>query len=578
MSYISNLKNKNKFFKKHRIFASNKSSFKKVRFLAKDLNLSEVNNSKSESNLESKTIANDLALSASPVENKVVENSNSIGGIAAVSEKTGFEGKKDDLTDVSNVSSSEVETKESIKVGSSQNNNSFESLDAKQRNVIVNATKKNRPFILISDGLRLFFTWLFTGITFMSVVAIVIFIFQRGWSTLNWDFFSGNYKSEQKTLRNIDGYVNDNSTSFTYDAKQNEFFSKRWGIALTDSRTNDGLPAVKIVYIDPDSPLIKDVENLRGEKSEVTVGWNFAGFTALTETDGVISVGTGTEKPEDETVAQHFAVVLDDSMMLTSINTTLGGDGFRGSFISTIYTILLTLLFALPLGIGGAIYLGVYSKPNKFTNAIRVAIDLLSGVPSIIFGLIGALIFIPITSGGGTTGSILSGSLTLAIMVLPIIIKNTEEAIKVIPKSLTQASLALGASQSQTIFKITIPNAMSGILTGTILAMGRIIGESASLIFAVGISIQDNISILSPATTMATHIWYVMAGENPNYAAACAISIVILFIVLILNILLSMVSHYLNRFNANASETWFTKMVHKIQKSMKAKKEAKQNV
>lgn len=447
-------------------------------------------------------------------------------------------------------------------------------VDSYQQKYIENASKKSKNRIKIGSGFKLGFTWLFTGVTFMAVLAIIIFVFHKGWSTLSWNFFSGDYKSQQVSAMTKDGYYNDGITQYSYDPKSNEFYSSRWGIAVKDSKSNDGQATVEITYLDSNSPLVTEMVDMNENIAPFAVGWNLAGFTIFTDDFQIISVGVKAEKPKDETYAQYYMEVMDKTTMIILSNITYGGDGIRGSFVATIYMILLTLLFALPLGIGGAIYLAVYSKPNKFTSMVRSAIDLLSGIPSIIFGLIGAMVFIPITSGGGHQGSLLSGALTLAIMVLPIIIKNTEEAIKVIPKSLSEASLSLGASQSQTVFKVILPNAMSGILTGTILATGRIIGESASLMFAVGITIQDNIQILSPATTLATHIWYIMAGENPNYDAACSISIVILFMVLILNVLLSIVSHYLNRYQANASETWFTKIIHKIKKKRQSKKEA----
>ena len=160
------------------------------------------------------------------------------------------------------------------------------------------------------------------------------------------------------------------------------------------------------------------------------------------------------------------------------------------------------------------------------------------------------MIFIPFFNvvAHSNGGSILSGSLTLAVMLLPIVIKNTEEAINNIPKHYKDASLALGASQTQTTFKIILPNALPGILTATLLAIGRVIGESAALIFAVGTSIQDKITPNGSSTTLAVHIWYLMGGENPNYGTASAIAIVILIIVLVLNILVKLIGKKLNRF------------------------------
>ena len=136
----------------------------------------------------------------------------------------------------------------------------------------------------------------------------------------------------------------------------------------------------------------------------------------------------------------------------------------------------------------------------------------------------------------------------MSVMLLPTIIRTTEEAINVIPKSYMQASLALGASKTESVFKVIIPNAMSGILTATILSIGKIIGESAALIFAIGTAIQDKVSINAGSTTLAVHIWTLLSGDEPNYSAACAISIVILIVVLILNLLVKLVSKKLNKF------------------------------
>ena len=178
-------------------------------------------------------------------------------------------------------------------------------------------------------------------------------------------------------------------------------------------------------------------------------------------------------------------------------------------------------------------------------------IDMTGGVPSIIFGLVGVIVFIPtlnslIKSDGV---SLMAGALTMSIMLLPVIIKTTKEAIDVIPKSLSQASLALGATQTQTTFKIILPNAIPGILTSTLLCIGRIIGESAALIFVVGSQVSDSVSVNKGATTLATHIWNLLGGENPNYELACSISIVILMMVLLLNIIVKIIGKKLNKFS-----------------------------
>lgn len=215
----------------------------------------------------------------------------------------------------------------------------------------------------------------------------------------------------------------------------------------------------------------------------------------------------------------------------------------------TLYLIVLTLAIALPLGISAAIYLHEFAKQNQFTRIIRTMIDITTGIPSIIFGLVGAIVFIPmmnqtIQSNGG---SIASGALTLTIVLLPIIIKTTEESLKVIPDSYRMASLALGASRSQTTFQVILPNAVRGILTATLLSIGRIIGESAALIYAVGTAIKDSVAMNEKSTSLAVHIWSLMSGENPNYELSCAISIIILLIVGIISLGVKVISRNINK-------------------------------
>ena len=142
----------------------------------------------------------------------------------------------------------------------------------------------------------------------------------------------------------------------------------------------------------------------------------------------------------------------------------------------------------------------------------------------------------------GDTTSILLGGLTMSIILLPTIIRSTEEALLVVPQHLRDASLSVGANQSQTIFKIVLPCAVPGILTGVLLGIGRVIGESAALIYTMGTFINDSPTLLSQGTSLAVQIWSIMSGEQPNYELACAISIIILFFVLILNFAVKIIS------------------------------------
>ena len=247
--------------------------------------------------------------------------------------------------------------------------------------------------------------------------------------------------------------------------------------------------------------------------------------------------------------AEAIVNALDQGVEVLQFQSSFGGGGIRGSLLTTLLLIVLTLIIALPIGIISAIYLHEYAPQNKFTDIIRSLIDMTNGIPSIIFGFVGAIVFIPIMNGliGSQGGSIASGALTLTIILLPTIIKTTEESLKTIPLSYRQASLALGASQTQTVFKVVLPNAIGGLLTATLLSIGRIIGESAALIYAVGTVIKDTVAINERSTSLAVHIWSIMAGENPNFELASSIAILILVVVFILNITVKIISNRVDK-------------------------------
>jgi len=169
---------------------------------------------------------------------------------------------------------------------------------------------------------------------------------------------------------------------------------------------------------------------------------------------------------------------------LTTVSSAVRGtSGIAGNIINTIYIVVLTLLIATPLGIGSAIYLNEYAKPGKIVNMIEFTTEILSGIPSIIFGLFG-MIFFGTTLGLGY--SILTGAFTLTLMVLPLITRNTQEALKTVPETYRSGALGMGATKWYMIRTILLPSAMPGIITGVILAIGRMVGESAALLFTAG--------------------------------------------------------------------------------------------
>ena len=243
--------------------------------------------------------------------------------------------------------------------------------------------------------------------------------------------------------------------------------------------------------------------------------------------------------------AEKVCQALDDSTVISQMLVQTLGGGMRGSLISTHLLIFLTRLSSLPMGILSAIYLALYAKDNKLKRALISFIDLAGGIPTIIYGLVGAIIFIPFVSffTGKSTGSILSGALTLSIMLLPVIIKTTVEALKTVPNSYLNGSLALGTSHSQSIFKIILPCALPGILSGVLLVIGRIVGESAALIYSTGTAVKDKGFLSEGSASLALHIYQLMEEETPNFEAACGISLVIILFDLIINLAVKVITY-----------------------------------
>ena len=212
--------------------------------------------------------------------------------------------------------------------------------------------------------------------------------------------------------------------------------------------------------------------------------------------------------------------------------------------INTLMLVALALVMSIPFGIGSAIYLTEYAKKgNKFVSIIRVTTETLSGIPSIIYGLFGMLFFVTALKW---QYSILAGAATVAIMVLPTIMRTTEEALLAVPDSFREASLALGAGKIRTIFKIVLPSAMSGILSGVILAIGRMVGETAALLYTSGAVASVANGVMSPGRTLAIHM-YTISSEAFHTNQTFATAVVLLVIVFILNALASFVAKKLTK-------------------------------
>ena len=214
------------------------------------------------------------------------------------------------------------------------------------------------------------------------------------------------------------------------------------------------------------------------------------------------------------------------------------------SIIKTLYLTFLTLLIAVPVGVFSAIYLVEYAKKgSKFVKLIRVTNETLSGIPSIVYGLFGFLAFVIARSWGY---SMIAGVITLAIMVLPVIIRTTEESLMAVDNSYREGSFGLGAGKLRTIFKIVLPSAVPGILSGIILAIGRIVGETAALIYTAGTVPDAATKLTSSSRTLSVHL-YCLLNEGLHTDQAYATAVVLLVVVLIINALSSAIAKKISK-------------------------------
>lgn len=243
--------------------------------------------------------------------------------------------------------------------------------------------------------------------------------------------------------------------------------------------------------------------------------------------------------------------VIGWKFLTTQPSAIAGTFGIAGNIVNTLYVVIITILIATPVGIGSAIYLNEYAKPGRLVSLIEFTTETLSGIPSIIFGLFGMIFFGRICR---LSYSILTGGLTMTLMVLPLITRNTEEALKSVPKSYRTGALGMGTTKWHMIRTILLPSAMPGIITGIILAIGRIVGESAALMFTAGSGyllpktaagfLQK---ILQPGGTMTVQLYLCMS--KAQYDEAFGIAAVLLVIVFMINLTTKYLS---KRFDVNS--------------------------
>ncbi len=218
---------------------------------------------------------------------------------------------------------------------------------------------------------------------------------------------------------------------------------------------------------------------------------------------------------------------------LSSAPKEMGKEGgILPTLVGTILLPLLAISIAVPLGVGTAVYLTEYTRETRMTRALRFGTDCLAGIPSIIFGLFGFIFFVVMLKMGWC---LLSGALTLSIMVLPTIIRTSEEAIRAVPNAYREVSFSLGATRWETVMKVILPNALPGIVTGMILGVGRSIGETAAVIFTAGSSLRMPLTVFDSVRTMSVH-FYILAREGISNEKAYATAAVLIISVLLINL------------------------------------------
>ena len=393
-----------------------------------------------------------------------------------------------------------------------------------------------RKFI---DGVLQAFTLLFSSVSFLTLGAILVFLFNQGWVLLNADLITYNYESNVY-LATIEDFDKPGNYPVTESLDAGVFYSEKWGIGVEEGVDLLGQSSIVIAYLHPNSPFITLINKSSVGPDTFPLLKEYL-ISKISYNDQATSLARRG--------AERLITDLENSNSIYELEVTTKGGGIRGSIITTLWLIGLTLVIALPIGIGAALYLNEYAPKNRITQTIRSFIEILTGVPSIIFGLLGLAVFVPLvvsitanTTAPATGGNLISGAMTLAVILLPVIIRTTEESLRVVPNDYRYASLALGASKTQTTFKVVVPNAIPGILASTLLAIGRIVGESAALIFAVGSIIRDEITLTDKSTSLAVHIYSLMTDEPANIALSSTIAMIILLIVFVLNLAIKFIS------------------------------------
>ncbi len=372
-----------------------------------------------------------------------------------------------------------------------------------------NKNYKNRK---MQDGILRGLIYLAAAVTVSILFIIVGFIVYKGAPGINFNFLTRSW-DDKTTFVNV---------AFQADKADT---GKAGYIPSLGITVKEGEKNLVIVNIDKNSP-VKYALNLKNSPY------------SLKKTDEITKIGS--DNTEDLSFADAVQLLKDGEGTLR-LKVVRPGGGIIPMLVSTIYIILLSLVISGPIGIGAAIYLNEYAKPGRILNSIRFAIQNLAGIPSIIYGLFGMLLFVQVLK---MQYSILAGSLTLSILLLPTIISTTEEALKEIPRSYREGSYGLGATKLQTIARIILPGALPGILVAVILSIGRIVGESAALIFTAGTIAQIPEGLVggkASAATLTTKMYWLIK-ESGDLSAASSIAVILLILIVLLNIASKMIT------------------------------------
>ncbi|PKM57153.1 MAG: phosphate ABC transporter, permease protein PstA [Firmicutes bacterium HGW-Firmicutes-3] len=355
-----------------------------------------------------------------------------------------------------------------------------------------------------------------TAFTVSILVWIIGFIFIQGAPHLNWQFLIKDFDS-------ISSYV---------EVKVTEGSENQLGVLLEFKDIH------QFGGNDKTFPIISKIEDSSNVKDAMDrLGNPFP----LREGDTIDRIsGKTTEGMTMEEIYEAINANTDKTMLL---RVSREGGGIYPMIVTTLMMIGLSLIIACPIGILAAIYLVEYAKPGRLVRTIRFATESLAGIPSIIYGLFGMLFFVTYLK---LNYSILAGALTLSIILLPVIIRQTEESLKSVPMTYREGSLGLGATKLMTIRRAVLPSAIPGIVVAIILSIGRIVGESAALLLTAGTAAKIPSSIFESGATLTIKA-YTSAKEEADIGMACAIGAVIIIIIFILNGSSKLISRSINK-------------------------------